>query len=145
MKKPRKKWQGDEQDYGSLSEEGAGGDAAPAAVDLNGDGVVTVSELIDADGDGQVSAAERTAKGVPYWMEGDETMYTSASLKCRMKIRQHADVREVLERWWDAALRGVGEDPGSEASKDVMLTKFSYLDVNRKIYKVRGKELRGKR
>eukprot|EP00966_Prymnesium_polylepis_P146839 3391737-Prymnesium_polylepis.1 len=61
----------------------------------------------------RAESLERT----PYWMQGDEAMYSVEALEHRYALRNDPKVLQALQVWWEAALRSVRADTSIEAAK----------------------------
>ena len=63
----------------------------------------------------RAESLERT----PYWMQGDEAMYSVEALELRYALRYDAKVLQSLQLWWEAALRSVRADTSIDAANRV--------------------------
>ena len=52
------------------------------------------------------------------WEQGDEALYTEDAVAKRAALRNHSEIQECLQLWWDTALHSVRrDDQEAEAEK----------------------------
>ena len=55
---------------------------------------------------------QESLDATPYWMQGDESMYSVEALQHRFALRNSPVVLQGLQVWWEAALRSVRSGSG---------------------------------
>ena len=68
---------------------------------------------------------------VPFWVQGDVTMYSPEAIDARIKLRTHLEVVTKLQLWWDTAIRSCGAGPNA-----LLLHKEGYMELSRLLVKV---------
>lgn len=107
----------------------------PTALARSAEDAAAAQEAASAE---QVAASEgiRTTMGegesVPFWMQGDLTLYSKDNLKRRHALRHHPVVVEELQNWWSCALRSM-QSGGHVGEHE--LSRQRYEQISLRIYK----------
>jgi hypothetical protein len=75
------------------------------------------SEIVTEIVDGQV---------VPYWMQGNQEMYTDAAIATRDHLFMHDDIQRILFKLWNVALKNSNREIG----------KYEYMKMQIRVFKV---------
>ena len=87
-------------------------------------------------------------EGAAIWQQGDLTLYTEENVRQRAAVRQHAEVLELLHRWWSTALRSMHLEKsfadmvaqpskvGDDGIVEHELSKSHYVSMMKKMYRV---------
>ena len=67
---------------------------------------------------------QESLDNTPYWMQGDESMYSVEALQHRFSLRNCPTVLKALQIWWEAALRSI-RSQGSAANGEVRVDVVS--------------------
>jgi len=75
-------------------------------------------------------------KSVPFWAQGDTTLYEEEVLERRMELRRDPLVREALEEWWVTVVNSLTSGGVTVEPEQCAISKEQYVLVCSRIYEL---------
>ena len=82
----------------------------------------------------QHDSSDANVDSIPYWRQGDKSLYSPEVLRLRMELRRSHAVRQGLHELWETTHRSQHVISGADTVE--VLTRMNYLAVLRPIYRL---------